>query len=211
MRTLRKRCHGVTLVEMLFVGLLIPLIFCAMYVLLRTSTTSYRTNDVQSQLNHHAMQVLRTITRELAQTSPSVDEAHCTLRDDADGNSILTFQIPVDWDNDGDAVDDSAFSMDAEWGAYETPGDVQDGMLDSWIRYSLEEGQLIREVLDSGQNPIEGLRQVIANHVESFTAVQNLNVVTLTIAMSVVDQTAGTGRTFTVTLNHDTVLRNEIE
>ena len=211
---------GFTLIEILFVVVIVPILFLAVYTVLESSNVIFRTNGVFSQLNQNAMQTLRYISREIGQTSPNLSPNHLTVATDASNNSIVTFQIPVDCDNDGDVVDDEGTgcvedldtTKDTEWGAYSQAGQVQNGILGAWVRYSLVNGQLIREVLNASLNPIAGLQRVVANNVQSFTVTQSLNTVTMTLSLSETDTIGQMGkpRIFQTTFTSSTILRNAI-
>ncbi len=216
-----KNQKGFTLIEILFAMIILPILFMSLYSSLEASNVIFRTNGVFSGLNQNAMQTLRTISREVGQTSPNVSPRHLTVVQDANNNSIVTFQIPVDCDNDGDVVDDEGNSCvqdanndkDVEWGAYDEAGQTQNGRLNAWARYSVVNGQLLREVLDAGLNPIGGLRRVVSNSVQSFNVTQNVEVLNMTLNLRATDNVGqmGGARNFQTTFTSQTVLRNAID
>ena len=93
---------GFTLPELMVSTAIFPAIFLSMYMVLSASNQVFRTNDIYSQLNADAMQTLRFISREIGQTSPNTTPSHLNITT-VSGSSVVRFQIPVDWDNDGDA------------------------------------------------------------------------------------------------------------
>ena len=203
--------RGFTLVETMFVMLLFPLLFFSAYSVLTMANLIFNTNDIFSRLNQSAMQTLRFVSREIGQTSPNTSPSHLNISTDASNNSVVRFQIPVDWDNDGDAVSGSSNPV-TEWGAYDMAGQTQDGKLNDWVRYSVSNNQLIREVLDAGLTPIQGLSTVVANNAQTFTLTQNQNVVTLNMTLKASDQIGQSGkkRDFQSSFSTTTVLRNAV-
>ena len=211
---------GFTFLEILIVSFILPLLFLSIYSVLDAANVIFHTNNVFAELNRDAMQTLRYVSREIGQTSPNVSPARLTIAADVNNNSVVTFQIPVDCDNDGDAVDDEGASCvqdadtrpDAEWGAYSEIGQTQDGNLDFWTRYSVSNGQLIREVLDDDLNEVQGLSRVVANNVETFTAVQAQNTLTLTVTLiktNAIGQMGG-ARDYQTSFSSSTILRNAV-
>lgn len=203
--------QGFTLPELMVSAAIFPAIFLSMYMVLSASNQVFRTNDIYSQLNTDAMQTLRFISREIGQTSPNTTPSHLSITT-VNGSSVVRFQIPVDWDNDGDA-DTGGLNPQAEWGVYDQVGAFSDGRLNGWARYSVTNNQLIREVLDSSQTPIADLQRVIANNVQTFTVTQSQRTVTMTLTLLRADtigrkgaQTRNIQSTFTTT----TLLRNAV-
>ncbi len=211
---------GFTLVEMSFVTVIFPILIFSIYSVFNVSNVIFRTNNVFSQLNQNAMQTLRYLSREIGQTSPNIVPSHLSLTTDANNNTIVTFQIPVDCDNDGDVVDyegsscvpDQNHSPDVEWGAYNETGQTQNGVLGRWVRYSVSNQQLIREVLTSGLAPVAGLRRVVSNQVQNFTVTQNSRTLTMNITLSGTDTVGQKGkpRTVQASFKSSTILRNAL-
>ena len=217
-----KNRLGFTLIEILFAIIILPILFMSLYSSLEASNVIFRTNGVFSGLNQNAMQTLRTISREVGQTSPNASPRHLTVVRDANNNSVVTFQIPVDCDNDGDVVAGEGASCVqnlnndkyVEWGAYDEAGQTQNGRLNAWTRYSVVNGQLLREVLDAGLNPIGGgLRRVVSNSVQSFNVTQNVEVLNMTLNLRATDNVGqmGGARNFQTTFTSQTILRNAID
>ena len=206
--------RGFTLIETMFVTLLFPMLMLSVYAILDISSTIFRTNGIYSELNEGSMQSLRYISREIGQTSPLANPSHLTIAAGAGGNNIVTFQIPVDWDNDGDAVT-AALNPVVEWVAYDQIGQTQNGRLSGWIRYTVVNNQLVRQVLDAGLNPIANLQQVVANNAQTFTAALNQNQKTLTMTLTLqradrVGQKGAQQRVLQSTFTSRTILRNAV-
>lgn len=209
---------GLTLIEVLIVSSVFSILFLTMYSLLDLANILFRTNDVHAQLDQNALQTLRSIAREIGQTSPNTTPNHLTITQDANSNSVITFQIPVDWDNDGD-VTSSGVSNSIEWGSVSNVGQTQGGTLNGWIRYSISGTQLMRELLDSSLNTVSGTSQVAANNVNAssgFTSTRygtNNSILRLTLTLSGTDQAgqSGAARTFQNTFINETVLRNAVD
>lgn len=216
LRMLLKNEFGFTLMESMFVTLIFPLVFFSLYSVMTMTNVIFNTNNAFSQLNQTGMQALRYISREIGQTSPNVSPNHLTLATDGSGNSIVDFQIPVDWDNDGDVVT-GASNPATEWGAYDDAGVTQNGQLGFWVRYSVTDNQLVRTVLDAGKAPIAGMSRVVANNIRQdvpgFVVAQNQNTVTMTLQLRVTDAYStknGTSRNIDANMSSSTLLRNAV-
>ena len=203
--------RGFTLVELAFVIVIFPTLMLSVFSVLNMANVIFQTNNIYSSLNQSAMQTLRYISREIGQTSPNLQPAHLNIAVGAANNSVVRFQIPVDWDNDGDVVT-AGFNPNVEWGVYDEVGRIQNGRLNGWVRYSVANNQLIREVLDAAQNPIANLRQVVANNVQNFNAAQAQNILSMTLTLSGTDTIgqSGTQRVIQTTFTSNTILRNAV-
>ncbi len=206
-----KAQRGFTLVELMVIVFIFPILILSTYFVLTTANVIFQTNDIYSRLNQNAAQVLRTINMEIGQTSPNIAPTHLNIATDGNNNSIVRFQIPVDWDNDGDA-DTGGLNPQAEWGTYDLIGQRQGGRLSGWARYTVTNNQLIRDVLDSSLSPVGGLSQVIANNVQQFRVSQNQNALTMNLTMQGTDNIGQNGRSrnFQSTLSTNTILRNAV-
>ena len=212
---MKNNQRGFTLVETMFMVVIFPMIMMAVYSVLSSANTIMSTNNVYSRLNTDAMQTLRYVAREIGQTSPNALPSHLVIGVSA-GQSSVRFQIPVDWDNDGDVVNGS-LNPTVEWGSYSDVRDdtsvAGDAILNGWIRYSVANNQLTREVLDAGQVTVAGSSKVVANNVQTFTAVQNGSLLTLTVTLQAADRLEQQGnnqRFFTTTFTTQTTLRNAV-
>ena len=161
---------GFTLVELLFVTMFISMLAASMGAVAYMSLWLFRTSGEYSEMTQGGMQSLRNVGRELNQTSNVVNPVRITMIAGAiPGNTTLRFQIPVDWDNDADAVCwdsnndqicDAAGELSqtsipiVEWGAYDRVGETANGRFNAWIEYSVVlnaatgQNQLIRRVVD---------------------------------------------------------------
>ncbi len=208
---MKKHNGGYTITELLMSTFIFSTLATTLYSLLNLSNVVVRTHDVQTRISYEGLQVLRTINRELTQTSWTTDRLAITT--DGSSNNVVRLQMPVDFDNDGDVVA-SNLTKSAEWGAYDRLGNTSRGTgadpLGRWVRYSIVSGQLQREVLDSTLGIVQGLTTIICDNVQAFTVTQNGTTLNLTLTLSVSDTTgqAGTARTHQGTFTYRTNLRN---
>ncbi len=208
MRTMQGE-RGFTLVELMMLTILMPFLAFSIYSIMTMASTVLRTTDTYARLNQGAMQTLRYISREIGQSSPNMSPSHLSITT-VSGNSVVRFQIPVDWDNDGDVVTASS-NPSVEWGAYDEANQKVSGRLNAWVRYSVSSNQLIREVLDSSLNPISGLSRVVASNVQTFTVTQSINTLSMNITLqNNANVQGGTMRTFQTAFNSNTLLRNAV-
>jgi hypothetical protein len=157
------------------------------------------------------MQLLRSIGREIQESSPVADQSHLILTT-ADGNSIATFQIPVDWDLDGDVVQ-SALTQTVEWGAYRFVRTPQaQSWLNGWVRYRVVNGQLLREILPSSNGAILATDIIVPEDVLEFHITQvspNRYGIVLTIEKKdTIGQKGHSVRTYQTMFDGDVMLRN---
>ena len=190
----RKSEKGFTIIELTVVMLIFSIIGAALQSLINLSNVTVRTYDLRTRISSDGLQVLRTIARELGQTSYTSDRLVITT---SGGNGDVKFQIPVDYDDDGDVVA-SNMTKSIEWGAYDNAEETQKGLygnnpLNRWVRYYVENGQLKRGVLDSMGTQISNLTKVVGNDVQSFTVAQNTTSVTLSANISVTDVAGQSG------------------
>ncbi len=201
---------GFTLVELMAVSLILPMIVGSMFAVLSMANVIFHTNDIYSRLNQSAMQSLRYISREIGQTSPNATPSHLNIA--AGANSVVRFQIPVDWDNDGDVVNGS-MNPNVEWGAYAEAGQTSNGSLGGWVQYSVNNSnQLIRDVLDAGLAPVAGQTRIVATNVLNFTVTQAQSTVTMTLTLRGTDTLGQFGQTRNIqsTFTSATLLRNAV-
>ena len=217
---LERTERGFTLVELLVATFLLPVLFLSLYFLLNMSHVILSTNDIFAQLNQSAIQTLRNVSREIAQTNPVATPVRLVITTDANNNSVIRFQIPVDWDNDGDAVGNGV-NNPVEWGAYDeagqtnTSGILRPDILGRWVRYSVVNGQLVREILDPALATVAGSLRVIANNISpaagAFVVAAPVNsIVRTTLTLRGIDQRGqmGAARTFAdVPFMNETLLR----
>ena len=225
---------GFTMLEAMITASLFTTVMLGVYAVLDSSNVIFRTNHFYSQLNQNAMQSLRSITREINQTSPLVSPARLVMTTNGSGAGLdsVRFQIPVDTNGDGDSWDwgvsgydtygnpvswnnaDAIVVPNVEWGAYPVLGDLSNGILDSWVRYRVANGQLIREVIDSAGNLEPNTNaQILANGVTGFTVARdagNFNRINVTLTLTQSDLTGQSGqqRDLTTTFRSMSYLRN---
>ena len=204
--------RGFTFVELMFVMIIFPMVGLALYAMLDIATDIFYTGDIYYRLNSGCMQTLRYISREIGQTSPLSAPSHLTLTTSS-GFTVVRFQIPVDWDNDGDVVSGS-LSPVTEWGAYDQANQHTSGRLSGWVEYRIVNdptlgNQLKRRVLDSTLTMVSGLDQVIASNVLTFTATLTSSTLRITLGQSALDRVGQ--RTLTATFTSDTLLRNAVD
>ena len=206
--------QGFTLVELMISMFVSTLVLFSVFFILTMANTIFRSNDIYSRLNQDAMQTLRSISREVGQTSPNNAPSHLNITTDGNGNSIIRFQIPVDWDNDGDA-DTGGLNPQAEWGIYDQVVQTTGGRLNGWARYTVTNNQLMREVLDNSLAVIGGTTtKVIAHNIQSFTVVKVSSSLAMNLtlrASDVISQKSGSSqRQFQATFTTTTLLRNAV-
>lgn len=203
---------GFTLPEVMISIFVSTIVLFSVFYIMTMASTIFRSNDLYFRLDQDAMQTLRSISREIGQTSPNAAPSHLVITTDGNGNSVVRFQIPVDFDNDGDA-DDGAQNPQVEWGVYDQAGQTTSGRLNGWVRYSVTGTQLIREALDSSLNVVTGASKIIANNIQSFTVTKNQSNVSMVLTLRATDtvgQQSGTPRQFPATFSTTTLLRNAV-
>lgn len=204
---------GFTLVELMFVGFLLPLVGMAIFLLLDSSLDIFHYNNVYSKLNEGAMQTFRSLSRELGQTSSLSSPSHITISNTGvSGTSIVTFQIPVDWDSDGDVITASA-NPSVEWGAYTEVGQTTSGNLNYAIRYRIianAQGinELWREVMNAFSGGQVVSSKVLVSDIQTFTVSKNSNQATITLTLQATEPIST--RVFSASFNHNVMLRNDV-
>ncbi|MBI4971564.1 MAG: prepilin-type N-terminal cleavage/methylation domain-containing protein [Candidatus Omnitrophica bacterium] len=208
---LRTSQKGFTLIEVMITAVLLSVLLMSFYTVLEMAYVLFRSDNIYQDLNNSAMQSLRYVSREIAQTSPVTNPSHLSITTDGNNNSVVRFQIPVDWDNDADVIQSGTDDV-VEWGAYDQVGQLTNGRLGSWIRYSVSNNQLIRDVLDAGLAPIQGLSRVVANNVAIFTATQSSNILTMTLTLRKSDVIGQFGRSRQIqsVFTNQILLRNAV-
>jgi len=206
--------RGFTLLELMMVTAFMVIVFASVASVIVMSQRIFYNTSAYALLTQSSMQTLRYISREISQTSPNLTPSHLNIAAGAGGNSTVCFQIPVDFDNDGDAVNGS-MNPQVEWGAYSQAGQTTNGLLNDWVCYSVNNtNQLIRQVSDAAFAPAAGQTpQVVANNVQTFQAVKNSNeTLTMTVTLRATNNMgqSGAGRTFNETFTSTTLLRNAV-
>lgn len=207
-----KSQRGFTLIEMMFVTFIFPTVMLALFAMFEIVADVFYTGDIYYQLNQGCMQTLRYITREIGQTSPLTSPTRLSISTDGSGFSVVRFQIPVDWDADGDVVS-GTLDPQVEWGAYTQANANTGGTLGYWVEYRVVNdaslgNQLKRRILDSTLTLVSGTDQVVASNVLTFTATLTSSTLRVTLGQSAQDRVGQ--RTLTTTFTSDTVLRNAV-
>lgn len=204
---------GFTLVEIMIVAGLMSILMAALYSVTSYSQALFFNQNALSELTQGTTQTLRTVMREVGQSSPNTTPNHLDIVTDGSGNSVLTFQIPVDWDNDGDAFSGS-LTPEIEWGAYDFVGSSTDGRLNDWIAYYVNnDDQLIREIRDSSGTAYPNTDSVISQNVQSFLVTQSGEQLRMVLTLQLINANgqAGGARTQTQTFTTETLLRNAVD
>ena len=160
------RKSGYTLIEMLVVLAIISLLFSAVFGVLTASNTSFNTSSVRQTIENQARQGLDNMLRELYETSGG----RVVL---SEGNSVITFKLPVGFDGSGNLL----------WGA--------EGVQDYKIRYLIDNKQLIRRVLNASDILIS--QKVLSADAQSlkFALLPNM---LLTITLAIQKNVIGGGK-----------------
>ena len=117
----------------------------------------------------------------------------------------------MDWDNDGDVVDNS-INQAVEWGAYRfVRGTQQQSWLNGWVRYSVVAGQLLRQILNPTMDTVLATDVVVPQDVSAFQvtlASHRVSIVLKIKKTDVIGQRGANARTYQTTFDEDTLLRN---
>lgn len=137
---------GFTLVELIIVLGIFSLILGMLFSILISQNNLFNQVSGKADVARFARKAMNIMVKELRMAdmlnvslwNKPVDGPGC-IKEHLNGKSV-TFQVPVDWDKDGDMVDDY---LRLEWGA--------DGQLGSTIEYCwiASEQQILRRVWDS--------------------------------------------------------------
>lgn len=202
-----------TLVEIMVVTGLLSVMIVALYSVTSYSQALFSDQNAYSELTQGTTQTLRTVMREVGQSSPNVTPNHLDIVTDGSGNSVLTFQIPVDWDNDGDAFSGSLTPV-IEWGAYDSVGSSSNGRLNDWVAYYVNNNnQLIREIRNSAGAAYPDTDHVVSRNVQNFTVTQSGEQLRMTLTLQLVNAIgrAGSSAMQTQTFTTETLLRNAVD
>ena len=215
MQFIREGCSGekgFTLLELTLAAALLTIVMLSVLSVTIMSQQIFTDNGTYAQLTQGSMQTLRHISREIGQTSPNVTPSHLTITTDGNGNSVVCFQIPVDWDNDGDAVT-AGMNPAVEWGAYDWIGQTTNGRLNGWTCYSVNNTQqLVRDVRNSALAPIAGLSSVVTTGVQAFQVTRVTDNLQMTLTLQATDRVGrrGVPQVTTSTFTSTTILRNAV-
>lgn len=208
------RGAGFTLVEVMIVSFLFIIIMGGVLSILSVSRYSWYQTDVEIELQQDLRKAITRVTKELRESGfDSVGIAMVAIQDGAGVNSsdILSFYVPVDYDNDGDIVDASG---NIQWGAptlwankdpnCEAPGDNCQ-YLNYKIVYLLNaNNQFIRRLLDNNGATVR--EDLYANNIVDFQVSRTNDIVSLELTAR---KDTVFGRTITKLINSDLYLRNK--
>jgi type II secretory pathway component PulJ len=207
----RRNERGVTLIEIMIASMFFSLLSFALFSTITSAGTILQMQTLSAGINQGGMQLLRSIGREIAESSPVADQSHLILATDASGNSIATFQVPVDWDNDGDVVQ-SVLTQTLEWGAYRSVREPQQqSWLNGWVRYRVVNGQLLREVLTSSSGTVLATDILVPRDVLTFRATlvsRRISIILTIRKTDTIGQKGANARTYQATFDGDVLLRN---
>jgi type II secretory pathway component PulJ len=207
----RRNERGVTLIEIMIASMFFSLLSFALFSTITSAGTILQMQTLSAGINQGGMQLLRSIGREIAESSPVADQSHLILATDASGNSIATFQVPVDWDNDGDVVQ-SVLTQTLEWGAYRSVREPQQqSWLNGWVRYRVVNGQLLREVLTSSSGTVLATDILVTRDVLTFRATlvsRRISIILTIRKTDTIGQKGANARTYQATFDGDVLLRN---
>jgi type II secretory pathway component PulJ len=206
-----ENAQGLTLIEVIIASMFFSLLSLALFAAISSASNILQMQTLNAGINQGGMQLIRSISREIAESSPVADQSHLIITTDASANNVVTFQVPVDWDNDGDVVQD-ALSPVVEWGAYRFVREPQQqSWLNYWVRYRVVNNQLLREILPSSNGEVLATDVIVPDSVLAFTVTLNNRraVILLTIRKTdTVGQKGANARTYQTTFDGDVLLRN---
>jgi len=193
--------YGFTLIELMVVALISLIILAVIFGVLSAGRQSWRTGSTQVELQQETRKAMDWMVKELRESGPA--QANIT-----GGGSIITFQVPVDWEPDGDVVDNNG---NIEWGAEDNLGrSIQ------YLLGGLNNRQLLRKVLNGFPVGAQvGVDRILANNIRSDSPPPNalnfgdprgdLTVISIELTAQ---KDAISGRTMQSILNSQVTLRN---
>ncbi|GEM_PF-2516219 len=225
------RNSGFTLAELMICVLLSSIMYLTVFASAQTGILSMRHTDVRIHLNDQLNRAVNAFSREIVQTSPAVNSPHINITTDANTNSVVSFQIPVDADgiNDwsgstrSDIIDNTTEYV--QWGAHKNLGneDSNNALLGQWIRYSVQQNagitdpsmrnQLVRETLLANGTTVDPAQpsKVIASNITRFQVTKNAQRLAVVLEGTARDNTQGGGtpRIIRDSYSTDLILRND--
>lgn len=206
-----KKQQGFTLSEILITVIFLALLGMALFSTLSSANTILQTQVLRASIDQGGMQLFRSMAREIAESSPAADQSHLILATDVGGNSVVTFQVPVDWDGDGDVVQNNLTQV-VEWGAYRFVREPQgQSWLNGWVRYRVLNNQLIREVMTSSTGGVQATDVIIPDDVLSFQVTRNVSRLNIRLILRKTDtigQKGSLARNFQATFDMNVFVRN---
>jgi hypothetical protein len=203
---------GYTTIELMAVLTIMPLLSLSVYGIVDIAGLLFRYGGIYSDLSLGTAQAMRSMNREIGQSSPQINPPHFVISSDGNQNNIVRFQIPVDWNNDGSVVTSDASPV-TEWGAYREVGQTRDGILNAWVRYRVSGGNLVRDLLNADLAQIAGTERIVVLNVERLQVTQSqgeLNKVNVTVNLYKQEKVGknGTAQDFRAVVNSQILLRN---
>jgi hypothetical protein len=172
-----KSNKGVGLIELAITMVIFLVLIGMLYAAMNSNRVTVNEGQDMIKLQQETRKVIDRITRELTASRSALVTIPIT-------NDSVTFQMPVDWDSDGDAVDASGL---VEWGA--------EGNLSWTIRYflgGLNNQQILRRVFNAS-GVQQGADTVVANDINLFQVTRqpaqpNRILINLTAQKNTLDQ-----------------------
>lgn len=207
------RGAGFTLVEVMIVASLFIVIMGGILAILSVGKYSWYQTDVEIELQQDLRKAMTRVIMELRESGfDSVGSAMITIQDNTGQNNsdILTFSVPVDYDNDGDIVNGSS---NIEWGgatlwANKDPNCEAAGDNCQYLDYKTQyfinsNNQFIRRALDDSNAAVR--EDNYANNIIDFQVTRNNSFVTLELTAR---KDTSFGRTITRSISSEIYLRN---
>lgn len=206
--------NSFTFVEVLIVAVLFVILTGGIFTVLSIGRNSWQQTDVAIELQQDLRQAMARVGKELRESGfDSLGNPKITISDNTGVNNsdILTFQIPVDGDGDGDIVD---VNGNIEWGgailwANKDPSDQHFGYQ---IEYLInDQNQFIRKSIDDSNGLVR--EDNYANNIIDFQVTPVVAPLSADDPVVNIEITARKdtvfGRTITRSLSSDIYLRNQ--
>lgn len=211
-RPATESTRGFTLMEVVIAIAFFSLLGFALFATLSSANNIFQMQTLNAGINQGGMQLIRSIGREIAESSPIADQSHLIITADASANSVVTFQVPVDWDNDGDVVQGTLNPI-VDWGAYRFIRKPQlQSWLNYWVRYRVLDNQLLREILPSSNGNPTITDIIVPGDVLTFQvtsiSTRRYNIILTLRKTDAIGQRGANARTYQTTFDGDTLLRN---
>jgi type II secretory pathway pseudopilin PulG len=195
---------GFTLFEIVIVIILFLIISLALFGILSAGRESWYTASAQIELQQEARRAMDAVVKQLRETGST----HVSIT--GGDNNIITFQIPVDVNGDGDILDSNG---NIEWGA-----GGQQGQAIQYYLGGTDTLQLLSRLLDGypSGSQIGGVT-VLANNIYSsdssfnalrFTGTPSSNPTVIDIEITAEEKESLLGRTMRINLQSKVRLRN---
>ncbi len=220
----RKDTRGFTLVEVIIASAFFSLLSLALFATLSSASNIMQMQTLNAGINQGGMQLIRSIGREIAESSPVADQSHLIVTTDASANSVVTFQVPIDSEKDGNLVKNldaagnplpaaAILNQTVEWGAYRFVREPQQlSWLNYWVRYRVLNNQLLREILPTSNGSATATDIIIPADVLAFQVApltpRRYNVILTIRKTDLIGKKSSNARTYQTTFDGDVLLRN---